>query len=92
MFHNSSILVLHIPFLRVRTVTDLRSYSDAEAAERNADRALVAARASVKNAREHVRVIEREAAEEARLAKIKQEQVAEVGRRAAPLGRHGIFK
>ena len=46
----------------------------------------------MKDAREQVRVIEREAAEEARLARIKQEQAADIGKRAAPLGRHGIFK
>jgi hypothetical protein len=36
----------------------------AEAAERDADRALFAARNAVKEAREHVRRLEREAAEE----------------------------
>lgn len=70
----------------------LLSPSDAETAERNADRALMAARTAVKDAREHVRVLEREAAEEARLARIKQEQAAHISKRAAPLGRHGMFK
>jgi hypothetical protein len=42
----------------------------AEAAERDADRALLTARAAVKEAREHVKRLEREAAEEARLAKV----------------------
>lgn len=36
----------------------------AEAAEREADRALFAAKAAVREAREHVRRLEREAAEE----------------------------
>ena len=36
----------------------------AEAAEREADRALVQARLAVKEAREHVKALEREAAEE----------------------------
>ena len=38
--------------------------ASAEAAERDADRALVQARAAVKEAREHVRRLEKEAAEE----------------------------
>ena len=38
--------------------------ADAEAAERNADRALVQARAAVREAKEEIRRLEREAAEE----------------------------
>lgn len=38
--------------------------ADAEAAERNADRALVQARAAVREAREDIKRLEREAAEE----------------------------
>lgn len=38
--------------------------ADAEAAEKRADRALLQARAMVKEAREHVKILEREAAEE----------------------------
>src|SRR4051812_41177288 len=44
----------------------------AEAAEREADRALEASRAAIRAAREHVRQLELEAKEEARRAKIKQ--------------------
>jgi len=62
----------------------------AEAAEREADRALMAARESVRNAREHVRRLELEAEEEARLAKIKQHQAKDISKRGAQLGRHGI--
>jgi hypothetical protein len=59
----------------------------AENAERDADRALIQARASVRAAREHVRQLELEAEEDARLAKIKQQQASQIGKRAKPLGR-----
>ncbi|RDL35458.1 uncharacterized protein BP5553_07389 [Venustampulla echinocandica] len=61
----------------------------AEAAEKDADRALVQARHAVKDARDHVKRIEREAAEGARLAKLKQAQAHSISKRAKPLGRHG---
>jgi len=60
---------------------------DAEAAEGEADRALMAARNAVAEAKAIVRRLEEEAAEEARLARIKQEQAAKLGERAQPLGR-----
>jgi len=60
----------------------------AEAAEREADKALIAARASVRAAKEECRRLELEAKEEARLAKIKQGQAASLSKRAKPLGRH----
>ncbi|GAD94028.1 conserved hypothetical protein [Paecilomyces variotii No. 5] len=60
----------------------------AEAAEREADKALAAARQAVRDAREHVKRLEHEAAEEARLAKIKQDQARSISKRAKPLGRH----
>jgi len=59
----------------------------AEAAERDADRALIAARESVRLAREHVRRLELEAEEEARRAKIKQYHAREVSKRGKQLGR-----
>jgi hypothetical protein len=59
----------------------------AEAAEREADRALFAARAAVRDAKENVRRLEREAAEEARQAKIKQSQAKAIGKRGKALGR-----
>ncbi|MCJ1289789.1 hypothetical protein MMC34_001322 [Xylographa carneopallida] len=59
----------------------------AEAAERDADQARFQARAAVRNAREQVKVLEKEAAEEARLAKIKQNQAHSISKRAKPLGR-----
>ncbi|TVY33544.1 hypothetical protein LSUB1_G006539 [Lachnellula subtilissima] len=61
---------------------------NAEAAEKDADRALIQARAAVKEARAHVKKVELEAAEEARLARIKQEQASSISKRAQPLGRH----
>jgi len=60
---------------------------DAEAAEREADRALIAARNAVAEAKAIVKQLEQEAAEDARLARIKQEQAAKLGERAEPLGR-----
>ena len=60
---------------------------NAEAAERDADRALAAARVAVKEAREHIKRLEREAAEEARLAKIKQDQARSMTKRGKGLGR-----
>lgn len=59
----------------------------AEAAEREADRALMAARESVRQAREQVRRLELEAEEEARRAKIKQFHAKEVSKRGKQLGR-----
>lgn len=59
----------------------------AEAAEREADRALMLARDSVRSAREEVRRLELEAKEEARLAKIKQHHAKEVSKRGKQLGR-----
>lgn len=59
----------------------------AEAAERDADRALMQARTAVRDARDQVKRLEREAAEEARLAKVKQTQAKNISKRAKPLGR-----
>lgn len=61
--------------------------SQAEHAEKEADAALVQARAAVREAREHVIALEREAEEEARLAKIKQAQAKDISKRGAHLGR-----
>ncbi|KAK7433357.1 hypothetical protein QQZ08_000297 [Neonectria magnoliae] len=61
----------------------------AEAAEREADRALDEARSSVREAREQVKLLEVEAREEARRAKIKQHQAREVSKLGRALGRHG---
>jgi len=65
-----------------------QSLAQAEAAEREADRALFAAKNAVREAREHVHRIEREAAEEARLAKIKQGEAKALGKKSHALGRH----
>ncbi|KUI73233.1 hypothetical protein VM1G_08754 [Cytospora mali] len=62
----------------------------AEAAERDADRALELARREVRDAREEVRRLELEAKEEARRAKIKQYHAKEVSKRGKALGRHDI--
>jgi hypothetical protein len=59
----------------------------AETAEREADRALIAARDSVREAHEHVRRLELEAEEEARRAKIKQHQARDISKRGKQLGR-----
>jgi len=64
---------------------------DAERAEKEADAALFAAKNAVRQAREHVKHLEREAAEDARLAKIKQHQARDISKRAKPLGRHNRF-
>ncbi|KAF2490851.1 hypothetical protein BU16DRAFT_585206 [Lophium mytilinum] len=60
----------------------------AEKAERDADEALHRAKVAVRNARDHVKRLEKEAAEEARLAKIKQKQAHVIGKRGKALGRH----
>ncbi|KAK5636437.1 hypothetical protein RRF57_012149 [Xylaria bambusicola] len=60
---------------------------NAENAERDADRALEAARLRVREARNEVKRLELEAAEEARLAKIKQYHAKEVSKRGKHLGR-----
>lgn len=59
----------------------------AEAAERDADRALELARRGVQAAREDVRRLEVEAKEEARRAKIKAYHAKEVSKRGKALGR-----
>ncbi len=59
----------------------------AEAAEIEADRALDAARMRVREAREHMKIIEEEAREDARRAKIKQAQAADLTKRGKGLGR-----
>ena len=59
----------------------------AEVAEREADRALIAARDSARAAREHVKALEIEAQEEARRAKVKQYHAHEVSKRGKQLGR-----
>jgi len=60
----------------------------AEEAEREADKALANAKGAVREAREHVKRLERETAEEARLAKIKQNQAKSISKRASHMGRH----
>ncbi|KAH9895380.1 hypothetical protein F4778DRAFT_746536 [Xylariomycetidae sp. FL2044] len=62
----------------------------AETAEREADRALEAARLRVREARADVKRLELEAAEEARRAKIKQYHAKEVSKRGKQLGRHDL--
>lgn len=61
--------------------------ANAEAREKDADRALASARIAVKEAREHIKKLEKEAAEEARLAKIKQKEAQSIGKRGDHLGR-----
>ncbi|KAF5355436.1 hypothetical protein D9758_006424 [Tetrapyrgos nigripes] len=61
----------------------------AEQAERAADQALQAARNQVKEARDHIRFLEKEAEDDARRAKMKQTEAKNVSRAAGHLGRHG---
>ncbi|KAH8116587.1 hypothetical protein DFH11DRAFT_1542584 [Phellopilus nigrolimitatus] len=63
--------------------------SDAEKAERQADCALGEARTAVREARQHVKNLEHEAEEDARLAKLKQQEAKIVSKSAKGLGRHG---
>lgn len=63
----------------------------AEAAERDADRALELARREVKEAREEVKRLELEAKEEARRAKIKAYHAKEVSKRGKALGRMWFY-
>ncbi|KAI0049957.1 hypothetical protein FA95DRAFT_1556283 [Auriscalpium vulgare] len=63
--------------------------AEAEALERDADQALHAARMAVREARDHVKLLEREALEDARRAKMKQEEARNVSKSARGLGRHG---
>ncbi|KAG4420309.1 hypothetical protein IFR04_006515 [Cadophora malorum] len=61
---------------------------NAEKREKEADQALALARTAVREARDHIRFLEKEAAEEARLAKIKQSQAKSISKRGHGLGRH----
>ncbi|KAJ6587117.1 hypothetical protein DFH09DRAFT_910173 [Mycena vulgaris] len=63
--------------------------TSAEKAEHDADRALLQARAMVREARDHVRILEKEAAEEHKRAKAKQAVANTVSKSASGLGRHG---
>lgn len=63
--------------------------AEAEARERDADYALGQARAAVREARAHVQMLEREALEDARRAKLKQAEAKTVSKSARGLGRHG---
>ncbi|AEO61208.1 hypothetical protein MYCTH_2311150 [Thermothelomyces thermophilus ATCC 42464] len=58
----------------------------AETAEMEADRALMASRESVREARENVRMLELEAKEEVRRAKIKEHHAKEFSKRGKLLG------
>ncbi|KAL5485529.1 hypothetical protein ACEPAI_8171 [Sanghuangporus weigelae] len=62
--------------------------SGAEEAERQADRALIEARATVREARQHVKNLEREIEEEARLHRLKQKEAKQVSKSAKGLGRY----
>jgi hypothetical protein len=60
----------------------------AENAEREADRALKAAKVAVRDAREHAKRLEKEAAEDARLARVKVGQAKSISKGVGRLGRH----
>jgi hypothetical protein len=61
----------------------------AVALEKDADQALIQARSAVKEAREHVKILEREAATDAKRAKAKQLAAEDISKHALSLGRHG---
>jgi len=61
----------------------------AEDAEKAADKALIQARAAVADAKAHVKRLEAEADEDARLAKIKQHEAHGISMSAKVLGKHG---
>jgi len=61
----------------------------AEQAEKAADVALLEARKAVTEARDHVRRLELEADEDARLAKLKQTEAHGISKSAKGLGKHG---
>jgi len=63
--------------------------NNAEAAEREADQALIQARNKVREARQHVEILEREALQDAQRAKMKQAEAKNVRQSARSLGRHG---
>jgi len=63
--------------------------TEAEEAEKEADRSLLQARGMVKEAREHVKILEQEAIEDVRRAKAKQAEAKSVSKVARGLGRHG---
>jgi len=63
--------------------------AEAEEFEKSADRALQQARASVKEARDHVKFLEKEAEDDAHRARLKQAEAKNVSRSARGLGRHG---
>jgi len=60
----------------------------AEKAEKEADKALLSARNAVKAARDHVKKLEKEASEEARRAKAKQDESKSMLKSVRGLGRH----
>jgi len=64
-----------------------KKVADAEKAERQADIALNEARERVREAQEHIQLLEQEAAEGAKLAKAKQAQSKIVSKSAKGLGR-----
>ncbi|KAF6763134.1 hypothetical protein DFP72DRAFT_1060314 [Ephemerocybe angulata] len=62
--------------------------ADAERAERDADMALRQARQAVDNAKDQVRMLEREAVEDSKRAKAKQAEAKIINKTAKHLGRH----
>ncbi|KAJ3491229.1 hypothetical protein NLI96_g849 [Meripilus lineatus] len=72
------------------TITAARQkVADAETSEREADKALNLARAAVKEARQHVKILEKEAMDEAKRAKAKQAEAKTMRKMSKGLGRHG---
>ncbi|KAI9507487.1 hypothetical protein F5148DRAFT_1204773 [Russula earlei] len=63
--------------------------ADAETAERAADAALHAARKAVREAKDQVKALDREAIDDVKIAKMKRAEVKNVRRDVRNLGRHG---
>ncbi|OBZ70747.1 hypothetical protein A0H81_09356 [Grifola frondosa] len=86
--HSSSADSLHLK--KDPTIVAARQkVADAESAESGADRALDQARAAVRRAREHVKILEQEVLAEARHARAKEAEAKTVSKSARGLGRHG---
>jgi len=62
--------------------------TEAERAERDADKALEMARSKVREARQHVKNIEAATREEIRRARAKQQETKKISKGASRLGRH----
>jgi len=80
----------HVDLANDQTLMKARSkVTDAENAERGADAALHAARRAVREAKDHMNTLEREAVDESKRAKMKQTEAKNMRKSMRGLGRHG---